>query len=230
VKVKRDKKKEKKDFSCSSCGLLNCYRRDKSFPQKCLTIAAKAEDVDEVLRLYRDEGQVSTVARAAAEIEGTYFGKLTRVEEIIEFARRIGAKKIGIASCVGLMNETGIFAQVLEKKGLESYAVICKVASIDKTEIGIPDNMKVEPGCHESICNPILQAKLLNKEKTDLNVIVGLCVGHDSLFMKYSKALVTTLITKDRVLGHNPAAALYTSGFYYKRLLAEERLSQEKED
>jgi uncharacterized metal-binding protein len=30
---------------------------------------------------------------------------------------------------------------------------------------------------------------------------------------------VTTLITKDRVTGHNPAAALYTSGFYYKRLL-----------
>ena len=58
--------------------------------------------------------------------------------------------------------------------------------------------------------------------KTDLNVIIGLCVGHDSLFIKYSKALVTTLITKDRVLGHNPAAALYTSGFYYKRLLGKD--------
>ena len=75
---------------------------------------------------------------------------------------------------------------------------------------------------HEALCNPVLQARLLNKEKTDLNVIIGLCVGHDSLFIKYSKAPVTTLITKDRVLGHNPAAALYTSGFYYKRLLQEE--------
>ena len=72
---------------------------------------------------------------------------------------------------------------------------------------------------YEAICNPILQAQLLNEQKTDLNVIVGLCVGHDSLFIKHSDAPVTTLITKDRVLGHNPAAALYTSNFYYQRLL-----------
>jgi uncharacterized metal-binding protein len=102
---------------------------------------------------------------------------------------------------------------------LDSFCVICKVGSVDKTEIGIKEDMKVLRGSFEAICNPILQAKLLNREKTDLNVIVGLCVGHDSLFIKYSKAPVTTLITKDRVLGHNPAAALYTSEFYYKKLL-----------
>jgi uncharacterized metal-binding protein len=160
------------------------------------------------------------VAIAAAEIEGRYFGKLTRVEEIIAFAKAIGAKKIGIAACVGLAAEARTFAKIMEVKGLESYGVICKVGSIDKTEIGIPEELKVQPGSHEALCNPVMQARLLNKQKTDLNVIIGLCVGHDSLFIKYSKALVTTLITKDRVLGHNPAAALYTSGFYYKRLLS----------
>jgi len=69
------------------------------------------------------------------------------------------------------------------------------------------------------MCNPILQALLLNEEKTDFNIIVGLCVGHDSLFMKYSDALTTTLIAKDRVLGHNPAAALYLSESYYTKVL-----------
>ena len=69
------------------------------------------------------------------------------------------------------------------------------------------------------MCNPILQAKLLNEAGTDLNVVMGLCVGHDSLFYKYSDALVTTLVTKDRVLGHNPVAALYQANAYYKRLL-----------
>ena len=69
------------------------------------------------------------------------------------------------------------------------------------------------------MCNPILQAKLLNEAKTDLNLVVGLCVGHDSLFYKYSEALTTTVVTKDRVLGHNPAAALYTAESYYKRLM-----------
>lgn len=209
-------------LSCSDCGVMNCFRREKDFPSFCLTTNTSEKEIEKVNDLYRNDPLVSKISYAAAEIEGTFYGKLTRVEEIIEFAKRIGAKKIGIATCVGLMNETKIFSKILKAKGLESYAVICKVGSTDKTEVGVPEELKLQKGCHESLCNPILQAKLLNKEKTDLNVIVGLCVGHDTLFIKYSKAPVTTLITKDRVTGHNPAAALYTSGFYYKRLLEEE--------
>ena len=217
------KKKRKTEFNCSACGLLNCFRRETHFPEECLTSKADEKELNEALALYRGKGKDSRIARAAAEIEGAFYGRLTRVEEIIELARRIKTTKIGIATCIGLIEETRIFSKILAAKGLQSYSVICKVGAVDKTEIGIPDNLKVQPGSHESLCNPILQAKLLNREKTGLNVIVGLCVGHDSLFIKYSKALVTTLITKDRVLGHNPAAALYTSGFYYKRLLKEEK-------
>ena len=209
----------KPDISCSDCGLLNCYRHDKSFPDFCLTEAANREVVESVSQNYRGQSQDAVIARAAAEVEGTYYGKLTRVEEIIAFANRIGAKRIGIATCIGLIQETRIFVKVLKAHGLEPYTVLCKVGSVDKTEIGIPEDLKVKNGSYEAICNPILQAKLLNEQKTDLNVIVGLCVGHDSLFIKNSDAPVTTLITKDRVLGHNPAAALYTSNFYYQRLL-----------
>jgi uncharacterized metal-binding protein len=64
----------------------------------------------------------------------------------------------------------------------------------------------------------VAQARLLNRVKTDLNIVVGLCVGHDSIFFKYSDAPATVLIAKDRVSGHNPAAALYTSRSYYRRL------------
>ena len=69
------------------------------------------------------------------------------------------------------------------------------------------------------MCNPIMQAEVLNETGTDLNVVMGLCVGHDSLFYKYSDALCTTLVTKDRVLGHNPVAALYQADGYYSKLL-----------
>lgn len=69
------------------------------------------------------------------------------------------------------------------------------------------------------MCNPISQAKLLNLHGTQFNVLVGLCVGHDSMFYKYSDALVTTLIAKDRVLAHNPAGAVYCSEGYYKKKL-----------
>ncbi|OAM91409.1 DUF1847 domain-containing protein [Termitidicoccus mucosus] len=206
-------------LTCSDCGLVNCYRRDRQFPPFCQGEAADPDLVGAVLDRYQDGGPDAIQARAAIEVEGTYYGRLTRVEEIIAFANRIGAVRIGIATCVGLMAETRVFVRILKAHGLAPHTVICKVGSVDKTRIGVPESLKVQPGCHEALCNPILQAGLLNRRKTQLNVIVGLCVGHDSLFIKHSDAPVTTLITKDRVLGHNPAAALYTSGFYYKRLL-----------
>ena len=210
---------KKPNPTCSECGTLHCYRQDKQFPPFCQTESTPKAVLGKAVRHYRGKGRDAVIARAAIEVEGTYYGKLTRVEEIIAFANRMGAKRIGIATCVGLIEETRVFVKVLVAHGLPSHTVLCKVGSVDKTEIGVPESLKVKPGCHESLCNPVLQAQLLNAQKTDLNVVVGLCVGHDSLFMKHSDAPVTTLITKDRVLGHNPAAALYTSNFYYKRLL-----------
>ena len=210
-----------KKLICTDCGVPNCYRRTGTYPPFCLTTNTNSQEFEEAKELYRSDEFVSKFALAAAEIEGAYYGKLTRVEEIVVFAKKIGAQKIGIATCGALINEAKIFAKILQAKGLESFAVSCKVGSTDKTQIGVPEGSKVEIGCHESLCNPVMQAKLLNKEKTDLNVIVGLCVGHDSIFIKYSEAPVTTLITKDKVLVHNPVAALYASAHYYKRLLKE---------
>jgi uncharacterized metal-binding protein len=49
-------------------------------------------------------------------------------------------------------------------------------------------------------------------------VLLGLCVGDDTLFIKHAKAPVTVLAVKDRVLAHNPLGALYTSRHIYTRL------------
>ena len=84
---------------------------------------------------------------------------------------------------------------------------------------GLREDEKVRPGTFEAACNPIAQAQLLNQAGTDMNILVGLCVGHDMLFTKYSDAPVTTLVAKDRVTGHNPVAVLYGQNHYYKRLL-----------
>ncbi|MBQ1281466.1 MAG: DUF1847 domain-containing protein, partial [Oscillospiraceae bacterium] len=70
-----------------------------------------------------------------------------------------------------------------------------------------------------AMCNPIAQAQLMNEQKTEFNIALGLCVGHDSLFFRYSDAPVTVLATKDKVLGHNPVAALYLADGYYKNKL-----------
>ncbi len=49
--------------------------------------------------------------------------------------------------------------------------------------------------------------------------MMGLCVGHDALFIKYSDAPVTVLFTKDRVTGNNAAVPLYLTESYYKKVM-----------
>ena len=208
----------KKCSSCIDCGVKNCLTRSGEYPEFCPTKALTEEEIEEVVRLYTQNKVNNKVALASAEIEGGFYGKFTRVEETIEFAKRIHAKKIGIATCVGLLEEARIFARILRLNGFEVYGVSCKLGSIKKTDIGLDEKYTCVTG--PIACNPILQAKTLNKQKTDLNVVIGLCCGHDSLFYKYANGLTTTLIVKDRVLAHNPVGALYQSRFYYKRLLA----------
>lgn len=211
------------EASCSDCGLLNCYRQESRFPDFCPGERVEDQTLGSVVAGYCGDEADARTARAAAEVEGLYYGKLTRVEEVLAFARRIGARKIGLATCVGLIGETRLFSKILELNGFKPYAVLCKAGSVDKSEIGIRDELKLRPESFEALCNPILQAKMLNDWKSELNVAIGLCVGHDALFCKHSDALVTTLIVKDRVLAHNPAAALYTSSSYYKRIMDKDR-------
>ena len=213
------KKQKTNCLSCTDCGVNSCNKTDAKYPEFCLTTQLTEKEMQKIKDLYNQEEEVRKLAVAGAEVEGALYGKASRVEEIMEFARRIGAKKIGIATCIGLIEESRIFARILKANGFEPYGVACKVAAIDKDEIGIGKEYQRRE--HEHMCNPVWQAKLLNKSKTELNVVVGLCVGHDSLFYRYAKAPVTTLVTKDRVTGHNPIAALYTAHSYYKKLFNE---------
>ena len=203
---------DEKTLSCVDCGTQNCKFKTRTYPDFCLTTNLSDEDVRWALERY-DEDRNREVMIASAEVEFEGYCQWTRVQEIMEFARRRGAKKIGIANCIGLINEARIFARILRANGFEPYAVICKVEGRAKTSMGIPEKCE---SIGPAMCNPILQARLLNQAGTDLNVVIGLCVGHDSLFYRYSDAYVTTLVTKDRVTGNNPAADLYTVGSYYK--------------
>ena len=209
----------KKCLTCTACGKYGCFKNEsENFPEFCLTKALNEDLLNESLEIYDNTEQLGTIARVSASIEGEYYGRMTRVEETIEFIKRIGAKKVGIATCVGLIPEAKLFAKLLDKEKISYYTVGCKVGAVDKTRIGIPEDKKLNRGCgHESMCNPILQAKILNEQKTDVNIMIGLCVGHDALFLKHVEAPTTVMIVKDRVLVHNPAAALYGSTGMYSR-------------
>ena len=204
---------EKKMMSCIDCAVTNCNKMDKQYPDFCLTTHMDEEVLDDAMKCYEEDGNRCSMI-AAAEVECDHYCQYTRIEEIMEYARKMGFKKLGIATCVGLIQESRKLASILRHNGFEVYGVGCKAGTQKKTSVGIPERCNA---VGENMCNPILQAKILNKEKTDLNIVVGLCVGHDSLFYKYSDALVTTAVTKDRVTGHNPVAALYGADFYFKK-------------
>lgn len=229
---------KKTDFSCGQCGAVwqksgttNCWSGDPakrpSKPAYCPT--QEHEDaIKKAFDLYRGDSKDAEMARVATKVEGLCYqpvpgsdavhARWTRVEDTIAFAKLMGFKKIGIATCIGLLEETNRLSAILKAQGFIPLSVCCKTGSIDKLELGLEEKNKVRPGTFEPACNPVAQAVLMNRAETDMNIIVGLCVGHDMLFAKHSEAPVTTLVVKDRVTGHNPVSVLYGQNFYYKRL------------
>ena len=175
--------------------------------------------VDSAAEEFRTDPELRKLMFAATRAEAEGYLRWTRVEDTIAFARNLGVKKLGIATCAGLLQEAAIAAKVFRQRGFKVISVCCKVGAIDKSEIGLGPEARCSDKDFEPLCMPLAQADILNECGTELNVMIGLCVGHDSIFYKRSKAPVTTLIAKDRVLAHNPVGALYTSNMYYRKLL-----------
>ncbi len=143
---------------------------------------------------------------------------LTRVEEVCAFAARAGYRRLGLAFCAGLAEEAKIVDEILSAHGFEVVSVVCKVGAVAKEALGLTDADKIRPGTDESMCHPVAQAEILNRAGTELNILLGLCVGHDALFLQHAAAPCTVLAVKDRVLGHNPLAAVYTASSYRRHL------------
>ncbi|HMM22258.1 MAG TPA: DUF1847 domain-containing protein [Selenomonadales bacterium] len=213
---------------CALCAVQNriCQRQGGTGPKFCST--ALYGDALEQARAEYAKSEVGEFARQAAIQEaecyagrdvspGYYHPAKPRLQEIMEFARRMGYRKLGVAFCGGLHQEAAVFCKILTDNGFDVVSAMCKVGGVDKSAIGVEENEKVRPCSFEPMCNPIGQALVLNEAKTQFNILVGLCVGHDSLFLKYAEAPVTVFAVKDRVLGHNPLAAIYTCDSYYRR-------------
>ena len=215
---------------CAQCSVKDriCVSEGGTGPAFCPTINYR-KTIEKALREY-ERPEIKAFARMASVQEGACYADRhvqpyvlhpvkPRVQEVCEFAHKMGYEKLGVAFCIGLSVEARRLSEILNAQGFTVASVQCKCGRIPKEVIGVADEEKIRIGEFESMCNPIIQATILNEEKTDFNILVGLCVGHDSLFFKYSEAYTTVLVAKDRVLGHNPAAALYTTRSYYARLL-----------
>jgi uncharacterized metal-binding protein len=222
---------------CASCRVKNraCLNKNGKGPKFCPT---NNREIIERAGKEFEKREIREFARMSSIQEGECFSNRhikpfvphpvkPRVQEICEFAKKMGYKKLGIAFCAGLFSEAGSLSRILKAQGFNVVSIVCKAGCIPKEVLGLKEEEKIIIGEFESMCNPIAQAYFLNEENTDFNILVGLCVGHDSLFFKYSEAFTTVLIAKDRVLAHNPAGALYTMSTYYERLLTSGFDSQE---
>ena len=201
-------------FTCAQCAVeacksgqmdrmpKNCPMREPAFFQQVLEEYFRPENHDFFL--------------TATAIEFLGYCRWPRLREVAEFSKRMGYTRLGMGFCLGLHKEAAIVDRVLRRQRFEVVSVACKTGSIPKVDVGYDPGMLLQPGTREVMCNPIAQAKLLNRAKTQFNICLGLCVGHDSLFYKYCEAPVTTLVAKDRVTGHCPANAIYCADGYFQ--------------
>ncbi|SPF35514.1 conserved hypothetical protein [Syntrophobacter sp. SbD1] len=153
------------------------------------------------------------------KVNGSVRPMKPRILEVIEFAKKMTYHKVALIFCVGLRREASIVHKIFDNHGLDVISIACKVGRVPKETLGLTEEQKIFPGNFESMCNPILQALLANSYGSQLNVLLGLCVGHDSLFLKNADAPSTVLAVKDRLLGHNPLAAINLSESYYNYLV-----------
>jgi uncharacterized metal-binding protein len=217
--------------SCASCDVevpsRICYAEDGVGFTGCPTVTQP--DVLEQANSEYERPEIHDFARQASIQEADCYANRhqrpyimqptkTRIVEICEFAQKMGYTRLGIAFCIGLVKEAAAVEGIFKSRGFDVISVVCKAGRTPKESIGLRDEEKIHQGTDEAMCNPIYQAKLLNHENADFNIVLGLCVGHDSLFFKYAQAPTTVLAVKDRVTGHNPLAAIYLSESYYRKI------------
>jgi len=226
-----NKEKFKYRSACASCDLpvfdRICFTENGKGGKGCPSLTRKSV-LKEANKLYEDENIKHFAHMASAQEAAGYANRdqqpyvmqpsKTRIVETCEFAHRMKYKRLGLAFCLGLTKEAKVVEEIFTGYGFEVVSVCCKAGRSSKDLVDIVDDEKIFKGTDEAMCNPIFQAKILDEEKTEFNILLGLCVGHDTLFFQHTSTPTTVLAVKDRVTGHNPLAAVYQSESYYRKI------------
>jgi len=204
-----------------------CRQEKGKAPINCPSTRAP-EIIKETLEILKDPQVMEMVQQASIQEAEAYGGReqgyahvhpvKPRIQETIEFAKKMRFKRICLVFCLGLRKEAEIIHKIFSDNGFETISVMCKAGAVSKEEIGLLREQQIDQDNFEAMCNPILQALTANYHQSDMNVLFGLCVGHDTLFLRYAKAYNTVLASKDRLLAHNPLAAIYQYDGYYRYL------------
>lgn len=184
-------------MDCTLCKTKKCRNSESCNAQKF--------SEDEVLAEYHKTENQSIVQAASNLVDNGRAGTLSRIQELIEYAKDLSLGKIGIAYCYGMENEANAISDMIKNQDIRVVPVSCTSGGMKQRNIN-------EKSSIENVsCNPIAQASQLNSEKVDLTVTIGLCLGHDILFNRHIKGDVTTLVVKDRIYDNNPLKEIKTN-------------------
>ncbi len=224
-------------IQCSRCEVRSCTVDSTGTaltgeaPSWC-PMKMKADVIKAAMAKYTEEDL--KIAHAAAVVESEAYLREawglkpvdTRILEIINFAKKMGYKKVGIACCFNCAWDAGVLSNMFINRGLEVLVRLCKLYTVQNTKfLGLKDEETLIPGGYQSMCNPIAQVDTLADSGCELIVTFGECTGHDALAGKFSKVPFVVLGVKDRVLAHNPVAALTCPwNAYYRKLTRKEPL------
>lgn len=204
-------------YTCAYCKIHACCMEDRNggnYPKNCpMQDAAYMEEID---KRYSDpevkDFYIATKTPGPAGSSRTF---TPRLRGVIDLCKQMKYKKIGLAFCYGFTKEAEMYAKILKNFGFDVVSVCCLNGGFNIADRGVA----LPEGCEfDAACNPLGQAELMNRENVDFNLVMGLCAGHDSLFMKYAKAMSSVIVVKDPATGHCPVAALYLFDPYYKRV------------
>lgn len=133
---------------------------------------------------------------------------LCRIAELIYFCIEMHYKHVGLAFCADLFAESETVTHLL-RRFMRVTPVCCRLGGAWEPQV----NPDLDP-----TCNPVGMAHVLNEARTELNVAVGLSMGCDVVFGQLSRAPVTTLFVKDKLLANNPVSACH-SRYVLERIL-----------
>ncbi len=178
-------------MNCTSCNTKVCRKEQISCEKESFVKS-------EIIEQYQEESHIGVIKAAAKLVDSGRVGTLSRLEEIIEFAKLMNYQKIGLAYCYGMEQYAKAIETILAAEWFDISAVSCSVGGLKQSEVNSSSCI------HKVSCNPLGQAEQLNAEKVDLSLVVGICLGHDILLNRNLNMDFTTLVVKDRKYNHAP--------------------------
>ena len=196
------KKELSRQAGCMCSDECLILKSNEKIPAACPT-KTSSTILEEALGECQREGSCARVLwQAFSRLVGSGGAQRSRLEHIIEFSRSAGYKRIGLAGCASYLKQMDLIKRIFKRYGFASIYFCCKVGDTHFMDIDIPKKS------NWTLCNPMGQALLLNDWGADLNVQLGLCMGHDLIFNYYSQAPVTVLVVKEKITDDNPMATL----------------------